>query len=137
MNAYRQKSSAEAKAILESGVSTLESLTSALTGMPYRGDNALSQAESAFVATATDDVEKANDVVDAAYRVTRDALANGARDTRVLERFVALHVPQMEVRPLRNCDATTPSDFLISIAHTNVRSIVSLRTGTTSASPSS
>ena len=43
----------------------------------------------------TCEVEKANEVVDAAYKVTRDALAMGADHTRVLERFVGLHVPQM------------------------------------------
>merc|ERR1712127_971160 len=42
------------------------------------------------------DVEKTNDVVDAVYKVTRDALADGSKNARTLERFVALHVPQME-----------------------------------------
>merc|ERR1712194_840145 len=40
--------------------------------------------------------EKANGVVDAAYKVTRDALCMGAEHARVLERFVGLHIPQME-----------------------------------------
>lgn len=92
MNAYRQKSAAEAKAILESGIATLDALTSSLSGMPYKGSDVMSQAETAFM---TCEVEKANEVVDAAYKVTRDALAMGAANTRVLERFVGLHVPQM------------------------------------------
>ena len=96
MNAYRQKSSADAKAILESGISTLDALTSSLAAFPYQGSNALSTAESAFVTTLGEgDVEKANDVVDAAYTVTRDALAMGTENVRTLERFVGLHVPQM------------------------------------------
>jgi len=97
MDAYRQQSSADAKAIMKSGASTLESLTSSLAALPYTGNNSLSQAESAFVAKlAAGDVEAANDAVDAAYTVTRDALAMGSQHTRVLERFVTLHVPQME-----------------------------------------
>mmetsp|Transcript_254 Transcript_254/g.504 ORF Transcript_254/g.504 Transcript_254/m.504 type:complete len:256 (-) Transcript_254:133-900(-) len=98
MDSYRKNSSAEAKAILKSGISTLDALTSSLAALPYRsGNDALSQAESAFVATlGAGDVEKANEVVDAAYKVTRDALAMGSQHTRVLERFVTLHVPQME-----------------------------------------
>lgn len=96
MEAYRKKSAADAKAILESGVSTLDALASSLAALPFKGNNALSQAESAFVATLGEgDVEKANDVVDAAYKVTRDALSMGLENARTLERFVALHVPQM------------------------------------------
>lgn len=93
MNAYRQKSAADAKAVLESGIATLDALTSSLSGMPYKGSDVMSQAETAFM---TCEVEKANEVVDAAYKVTRDALAMGADNARVLERFVGLHVPQME-----------------------------------------
>lgn len=97
MNAYRQKSAADAKSILKSGVKTLDALTSSLTALPYKGSGALSQAESAFVAAlASGDVEKPNEAVDKAYVVTRDALAMGAEHTRTLERFVGLHVPQME-----------------------------------------
>jgi len=96
MNAYRQKSAADAKAILESGISTLDALTSALSALPYKGNTALSSAESAFVtALTTGDVEKTNDVVDAVYKVTRDALADGSKNALTLERFVGLHVPQM------------------------------------------
>lgn len=97
MDAYRKKSSADAKAILGSGVATLDSLATSLAALPYSGAGALSQAEGAFVASIGEgDVEKANDVVDAAYKVTRDALALGSDHARTLERFVALHVPQME-----------------------------------------
>lgn len=96
MDSYRKKSSSDAKAILESGISTLDALTSALAAMPYKGITGLSQAESAFVAMiGGGDVEKSNDVVDAAYKVTRDALAMGSEHTRTLERFVGLHIPQM------------------------------------------
>ena len=59
MNAYRQKSAAEAKAILESGIATLDALTSSLSGMPYKGSDVMSQAETAFM---TCEVEKANEV---------------------------------------------------------------------------
>lgn len=97
MDSYRKKTSADAKAILESGVSTLDALTSSLAALPYKGNDALSQAESSFVATLGEgDVEKENEVVDAAYKVTRDALSMGSAHARTLERFVALHVPQME-----------------------------------------
>lgn len=99
MNAYRKKSAADARAILESGVATLDALTSSLASMPYTGNDALSKAESAFVAALGAegaDVEKANEAVDAAYKVTRDALAMGSEQARTLERFVNLHVPQME-----------------------------------------
>ena len=96
MNAYRQKSAADAKAILDSGISTLDALTTALSALPYKGNTALSSAESAFVAAlTTGDVEKTNDVVDAVYKVTRDALADGSKNALTLERFVGLHVPQM------------------------------------------
>lgn len=98
MDAYRKKSATEAKAILESGITTLDQLTSALATMPYyTGGAGLSHAESAFVAMiGGDDVHKSNDVVDAAYKVTRDALAMGMVHTRTLERFVGLHIPQVE-----------------------------------------
>ena len=96
MDSYRKKSSKDAKAILESGASNLDAITSALSAMPYQGTTGLSQAESAFVAMiGGGDVEKANDVVDAAYTVTRDALAMGSAHTRTLERFVGMHIPQM------------------------------------------
>lgn len=102
MDNYRKKSAIEAKAILESGISTLDALTSALSSMPYNTSTAgaISQAESAFIATigTGGDVEKANDVVDAAYKITRDALVLGSAHTRTLERFVGLHIPQVEVR---------------------------------------
>jgi len=97
MNSYRKKSAADAKSILASGISTLDAITSSLGSLPYKGNDALSQAESAFVATLREgDVEKANEVVDAAYKLTRDALSMASQQTRVLERFVAVHVPQME-----------------------------------------
>lgn len=101
MDNYRKKSAIEAKAILESGISTLDALTSALSSMPYNTSaaGAISQAESTFIVMiGTGDVEKANDVVDAAYKVTRDALVLGSAQTRTLERFVGLHIPQVEVR---------------------------------------
>jgi hypothetical protein len=101
MDNYRKKSAIEAKAILESGISTLDALTSALSSMPYNtaaAGSAMSQAESAFIAMIGGDVTKANDVVDAAYKVTRDALVLGSAHTRTLERFVGLHIPQVEVR---------------------------------------
>eukprot|EP00581_Thalassiosira_minuscula_P007598 CAMPEP_0183703318 /NCGR_PEP_ID=MMETSP0737-20130205/1103_1 /TAXON_ID=385413 /ORGANISM="Thalassiosira miniscula, Strain CCMP1093" /LENGTH=254 /DNA_ID=CAMNT_0025930047 /DNA_START=44 /DNA_END=808 /DNA_ORIENTATION=+ len=97
MDSYRAKSVASAKSILESGVSTLDALTTALEAFPYKGSNAVSEAEAAFVtAIGEGDITKANEVVDAAYKVTRDALCTGAENTRVLERFVGLHIPQME-----------------------------------------
>lgn len=97
MNSYRKKSFADAKSILKSGTSTLDAIADALAALPYKGNGALSQAESSFVAAiAKGDVEKTNSVVDDAYKVTRDALSLGAEHTRVLERFVGLHVPQME-----------------------------------------
>ena len=101
MDNYRKKSAIEAKAILESGISTLDALTSALSSMPYNttaAAGAISQAESAFIATIGGDVEMANGVVDAAYKITRDALVLGSAHTRTLERFVGLHIPQVEVR---------------------------------------
>lgn len=97
MDSYRKKSAKDAKSILDSGVATLDALTSSLAAMPHKGANAMSQAESAFVAAFSGgNVEQANGVVDAAYAVTRDALCMGAENVRVLERFVGLHVPQME-----------------------------------------
>jgi len=97
MDSYRKKSATDAKSILESGITTLDALTSSLIAMPYKGNDAMSQAESAFVATFGEgEVEKANVVVDAAYKVTRDALCMGSENIRVLERFVGLHIPQME-----------------------------------------
>jgi len=97
MDAYRKKSSADARSILESGISTLDAITSSLAALPYKGTTAMSDAEAAFVSTlGGGDVEQANDVVDAAYKVTRDALCTGAEHARALERFVGLHIPQME-----------------------------------------
>ena len=64
--------------------------------MPYKGQDALSAAESSFVATlGGGDVEKTNDILDATYASVRNALAMGSEHARVLERFVGLHVPQM------------------------------------------
>jgi hypothetical protein len=105
MDNYRKKSAIEAKAILESGISTLDALTLAMSSMPYTTSTAaggtMSQAESAFIAmigSSGGDVTKANDVVDATYKVARDALVLGSAHTRTLERFVGLHIPQVEVR---------------------------------------
>ena len=96
MNTYRQKSSADAKAILESGISTLDALTSSLAGLPYKGNDALSNCETAFVTTlGGEGCEKSNDVVEATYKVARDAFAMGSDNIRTLERFVGLHIPQM------------------------------------------
>lgn len=96
LSSYRKQSSVDAKAILNSGVPTLDALTSALAAMPFVGHDALSTAESSFVATLLGgDVEQPNKVVDDAYVSVRNALAMGAEHTRVLERFVGLHVPQM------------------------------------------
>lgn len=97
METYRKKSAADAKAILESGVSTLDGLASSLVALPFKGSSSMSEAEASFVATLGDgSVEKANDVVDGVYKLTRDALSMGLENVRTLERFVALHVPQME-----------------------------------------
>ena len=75
MDAYRRKSAADAKSILESGVKTLDALTTTLAALPFSGNDASSQAESAFVASLQADVEKANEVVESTYKATRDALA--------------------------------------------------------------
>jgi hypothetical protein len=94
---YRTQSATEAKAILESGFSTLESLSSALTSSaPYQGPTALSAAESAFVASISTDVEGPNATVDGLYKATRDACIMASSNIRILERFIGLHVPQME-----------------------------------------
>ena len=120
MNAYRQKSSADAKAILESGISTLDALTSSLAGLPYKGNDALSNAESAFVTTlGGEGCEKSNDVVEATYKVARDAFAMGSDNIRTLERFVGLHIPQMGefnekyrgVMMLCSCVAISPNNL--------------------------
>jgi hypothetical protein len=131
MNTYRQKSAADAKSILESGASTLNALASSLEGLPYKGKDALSQAEAAFVADLGGDVEKANDVVDAAYKLTRDALSMGSENIRLLERFVGLHVPQMEVRyHMYHHDARHFLIFLTAVV------VIIIRTETTLASQS-
>lgn len=93
---YRAKSATEAKAILESGLSTLESLSAVLETAPYKGPTALSAAESAFVASISTDVEGSNATVDELYKATRDACIMAAFNIRTLERFIGLHVPQME-----------------------------------------
>lgn len=94
MDSYRKKSAADAKSVLESGIADLDALTSSLVAMPYKGRDAVSKAEAAFC--KSDDVEKENEEVDAAYKVVRDALCMGSENIRVLERFVGLHIPQME-----------------------------------------
>jgi len=94
MDSYRKKSATDAKSILKSGITTLDALTSSLVAMPYKGHDAVSKAESAFCKSG--DVEKENEVVDAAYKIARDALCMGSENIRVLERFVGLHIPQME-----------------------------------------
>jgi hypothetical protein len=94
---YRTQSATEAKAILESGFSTLESLSSVLTSSArYQGPTALSAAESAFVASISTDVEGPNATVDGLYKATRDACIMASSNIRTLERFIGLHVPQME-----------------------------------------
>ena len=96
----RKQTATEAKSIIESGISTLSTLeTSYKSIMPYQGSDALSQAESAFVTTLTTSdvgVDASNDVVDGAYKITRDALSMGCDHIRILERFIGLHVPKME-----------------------------------------
>jgi len=95
---YRDASKQEAKDILELGAKTVEDLEAAMTtSFPYKGSSALSDAESAFVKTLVGgDVEQPNKVVETAYKATRDALFAGANLCRALERFVGLHIPQME-----------------------------------------
>jgi len=94
---YRDASKLEAKDILELGAKTVEDLQAAMATFPYKGSSALSEAESAFVtALAGGDVEQPNKVIESAYKITRDALFAGAHNCRVLERFIGLHIPQME-----------------------------------------
>lgn len=94
---YRAQSASDAKLILESGLTTLESISSALAATaPYQGPTALSAAEEAFVASISSDVEAPNATVDAIYKTTRDACTTARDNIRTLERFIGLHVPQME-----------------------------------------
>eukprot|EP00956_Cyclotella_meneghiniana_P003769 scaffold4568_cov74-Cyclotella_meneghiniana.AAC.12 len=94
---YRIQSATDAKFILESGLSTLESLSAALTASaPYQGPTALSTAEAAFVTSISSNVEAPNATVDAIYKTTRDAATMATANIRTLERFIGLHVPQME-----------------------------------------
>jgi hypothetical protein len=94
---HRIKSATDAKSILESGVSTLESLSSALaTTAPHTGPTALSAAEAAFLASISTNVESPNATVDALYTATRDACNMSTSHIRTLERFIGLHIPQME-----------------------------------------
>ncbi|KAL3757838.1 hypothetical protein ACHAWU_006146 [Discostella pseudostelligera] len=108
-DSYRKQSAADAKAILDNGVPTLEALASALASMPYTGPDALGAAETAFasVDVFTVDVNKPNAVVDSTYTTVRNSLASAAENIRVLERFVGLHVPQMEVSDLGLIHAST------------------------------
>mmetsp|Transcript_16799 Transcript_16799/g.35094 ORF Transcript_16799/g.35094 Transcript_16799/m.35094 type:complete len:260 (+) Transcript_16799:158-937(+) len=101
IKAHREKSLADAKEILESGLTTLDALSVTLSTLPYHtGGDSLSKAEAAFVAALSGndgaDVEKANDVVDAAYKAARDALCLGCEHVRIFERFIGLHCPKME-----------------------------------------
>ena len=143
LDSYRKQSSVEAKAILTSGVPTLDALTSALDAMPFRGNDALSTAESSFVATFLGgNVEQPNEVVDAAYVSVRNALVMGAEHTRVLERFVGLHVPQMgEIHSRRNIllclifrsmsnkksTNTLLCDCLLALISTNMKTIINAK----------
>jgi hypothetical protein len=144
LDSHRKQSSVDAKAILTSGVPTLDALTSALDAMPFRGNDALSTAESSFVATFLGgDVEQPNEVVDAAYVSVRNALVMGAEHTRVLERFVGLHVPQMgEIHSRRNTTVpdipvdvkqkksmnTLLCDCLLALISTNMKTIPNAKT---------
>lgn len=94
---YRIQSATDAKLILQSGLTTLESLSAALASTaPYQGPTALSTAESAFVSSISSNVEAPNATVDAIYKTTRDACVMATANIRTLERFIGLHVPQME-----------------------------------------
>lgn len=99
LNAIRSKSAEDAKSIVSSGVSALESMSAALSSAPY-GAGDLAKAEAEFVekmsANGGADVETPNAAVDALYAATRDFLSTGCDNVRTLERFIGLHHPQME-----------------------------------------
>jgi len=94
---YRTQSAKDAKTILESGLTTLDSFASALSASaPYQGPTALSTAETAFLATISTNVELSNEIVDTLYKTTRDACVLATSNIRTLEHFIGLHIPQME-----------------------------------------
>ena len=95
---YRNASLEDVKKLVELGPTLLEDLSSSMAKNFVFGG--VSEAEAAFLsALSGGDVEKPNDTVDACYKVTRDALATGAQNIRVLERFIGLHIPQMGENP--------------------------------------
>lgn len=116
IKAHREKSLADTKTILESGLTTLDALSVTLSTLPYQtGGDSLSKAEAAFVAALSGndgaDVEKANDVVDAAYKAARDALCLGCEHVRIFERFIGLHCPKMG--ELKHCSPPLVTCFFL------------------------
>ena len=97
IQSHRIKSANEAKDILQSGPTFLEALSASLaSSTPYTGSAVLSTAEEAFLTTISSNVESHNATVDALYKSTRDSCITAASNIRTLERFIGLHVPQME-----------------------------------------
>lgn len=97
IQSHRLKSANEAKGILQSGPTFLDALSSSLaSSTPYKGSTVLSTAEEAFFKTISSNVESSNAAVDALYKSTRDACIAASSNIRTLERFIGLHVPQME-----------------------------------------
>eukprot|EP01082_Thalassiosira_pseudonana_P012682 g11441.t1 g11441 contig5:866206-866985(-) len=97
VSSYRTASSTDAKSLLNAGPATLADLTSILASAPHSASS-LSDAESAFAAllASSSSVEQTNATVDTLYNSVRSALSTGVSQIRTLERFVMLHIPQME-----------------------------------------
>ena len=91
LSALRTESSEEVKAILDSAIETIKSLSEAYTGT--HAD--ISSTEAAFVTALAGDVEVANEDVDTLYKTVREALCGVIGNISTLERFIGLRIPQM------------------------------------------
>uniref|UniRef100_A0A6V2GX74 Proteasome activator PA28 C-terminal domain-containing protein n=1 Tax=Ditylum brightwellii TaxID=49249 RepID=A0A6V2GX74_9STRA len=95
IKSYRKKSIKDAEAILSDGKKTLSSIEGAFTSLfPHEE---LSKAQKAFEDDLTaNGLDSANSLLTAAIPAVRDMLSSGIMNIHTLERYIFLHVPQME-----------------------------------------
>jgi len=97
IKSFRTKATKAADAILAAGSDDLAAIEAALAAHFPHGPGALSKAEEAFRADLdANGADAANSLLSGAIPAARDLLSLVLSNIQVLERFVDLHVPQME-----------------------------------------
>eukprot|EP00549_Striatella_unipunctata_P009725 CAMPEP_0118708382 /NCGR_PEP_ID=MMETSP0800-20121206/21844_1 /TAXON_ID=210618 ORGANISM="Striatella unipunctata, Strain CCMP2910" /NCGR_SAMPLE_ID=MMETSP0800 /ASSEMBLY_ACC=CAM_ASM_000638 /LENGTH=250 /DNA_ID=CAMNT_0006611545 /DNA_START=13 /DNA_END=765 /DNA_ORIENTATION=+ len=95
LKTFKQKSKKDAMAIVSSGVDTLKTMEAKEAEIfPYK---TLSEASAAMSFETIEQMQQQQQqIMDPAVAATRDALEMGISSVMTFERFIGMHVPQME-----------------------------------------